>query len=176
MSTRRPYMRSRIPLGVNATTARVLRRFAAVAGLAAAVGGCSGWPFSAKSGSAAVGRDTTIVVQSASGLLQRLYLSSNPVATGDSLLVAATLVNHSTVPVRAWTGYGCRLDGMTTTLQFAGAECLVVSAPISLAPGDSVTASVHRVIASPPGTYPLSVRQALDSMVTASVSVIIVKR
>lgn len=176
MSTRRPYLQSRAPLGVNATTARVVRRLAAGAAIAAMAVGCSEWPFATNSGSGAVGRDTTIVAQNTSGLLQRLYLSSNPVATGDSILVAATLVNHSTVPVRAWMGEGCRLDGMTTTLQFTGVECLVASAPISLAPGDSVMASVHRVVASPPGTYPLSVRQALDSTLTASVSVMIVKR
>ena len=123
-----------------------------------------------------MGHDTTIVAQSPSGLRQRLYLSSNPVATGDSLLVSATLVNHSTVSVRAWAGYGCRLDGMTTTLQFAGAECLVASAPIDLLPGDSVTGSAHEVVASPPGTYSLSVRQALDSTLAASVSVSVVKR
>jgi hypothetical protein len=123
-----------------------------------------------------VGRDTTIVVGNASGLVQRLYLSSNPVATGDSLQVVATIVNHMTVPVRAWAGLGCRLDMLTTTLQFAGAECLVASVPVSVAPGDSVTGSVHGVVASPPGSYSLSVRQAVDSTLTATVSVVVVKR
>jgi hypothetical protein len=153
-----------------------VRRLAAAIGIATAVAGCGVWPFSNGSTSGAVGRDTTIVVSSPSGLVQRLYLSSNPVASGDSLQIVATIVNHSTGPVRAWAGYGCRLDMMTTLLQFAGAECLVASAPVSLAPGDSVTGSAHEVVASPPGNYSLSVRQAVDSALTATVIVMVVKR
>lgn len=107
--------------------------------------------------------DTTIVAESA-GLTETLYLNKHVLVPGDSLFARAVFANHSAKPVGA-SYTGCRLDGVSTMLQWTYA-CSIVTSFITLAPGDSVTSGEMWTVTSPPGFYSFSVGQ---DGVTASI-------
>ena len=44
---------------------------------------------------------------------------------GENLVITAVLRNGNSNPVRAYAGYGCRLDVLQTDLRFDTAECMV---------------------------------------------------
>lgn len=96
-------------------------------------------------------------------LMQTVELSANPVRSGSTISIPAILYNRGPDTVRAFSGYGCRVDLLDTDLQLGANECLLPTRMVSLPPGDSVVAGLGGVVMSPPGTYTVRVRQAFDA-------------
>lgn len=107
----------------------------------------------------------------AGGLVQTVTVSRNPVAEGENLVITAVLRNGTSNPVRAYAGYGCRLDVLQTDLRFDTAECMVATRPVELAPGDSVVSTRGGAVVSPAGMYSVRVRQAYDTELWAVIPV-----
>jgi hypothetical protein len=113
--------------------------------------------------------DTVVRRSWSNGLTQEVHLSRNAVRTGDSVVISSTLINRGTLPVRAWSGYPCRLDQIRTTLRSTSSPCMAPSMMVDLRPGESVQGQETLVVASPPGRYAIEIQQAQDSVFTVVV-------
>ena len=97
------------------------------------------------------------------GLRQRVTLSTNTFAVGDSISVRSVVVNVGRVPdtVSVSCVRGVRLEGLTFADR-GGDFCAGIFGRV-LAPGDSIVETmVSLPIASPPGDYTLTVRQLIS--------------
>lgn len=111
------------------------------------------------------------VVITPQGLEQTIRLSPAEPATGDTLIIASTVVNGTGAAVEV-TSRICGID-VETTLKLSGPNlsCAGYSMHGELAPGDSLLGSALGTVASGPGTYTLRIRHLLNPDVWVEVPI-----
>ena len=99
--------------------------------------------------------------QARPAIVQSVKLLNPGLRTGDTLRIESTLRNVSDKPVDI-THVVCELDleGIETMAPLI--LCFAYSIEGTLAPGESVTGRVERVVTSPAGKYTIRVRHLLD--------------
>ena len=107
---------------------------------------------------APAGAPQTIVVQ---GLEQTVQLFPAEPSPGEQLRIVSVVVNRNAASTNVMSRI-CGLDtGGDLALSGSGFMCAGYSMDAELAPGDAVTGSDVRVVASAPGSYTLRVRHLL---------------
>ncbi len=103
-------------------------------------------------------------------LVQRVRLSTNQPARGDTLVIRSVLVNQGTAPATV-THAICNLHyAPNDVLENPYATCAGFSATRSLAPGDSVSHEDRRVVIGRPGQHTVRLAHLLNPKVEVPVA------
>lgn len=139
-------------------------RASSVAPLALALAACATDPAAPRAPVSGAGR---LEQEVAPSLTLALEMDLEP-RTGDTVHVRSVVRNRGAAPVVV-TARICSLDiGGAARLEdrFGGCDGYSMHGP--LAPGDSIVGHDRRVVESPPGTYPVTVRHLLEPERTIS--------
>ena len=141
---------------------------ALVAGAAIALGACSSSPTSAPDPAPAfsVAGEKTV----GASLVQRVRLSTNQPARGDTLVIRSVIANRGSAAASIEHTV-CGFDyNRTDLLQSPFIMCMAYSATTTLAPGDSVVHEDRRVVSAKPGRHTLGVTHLVRPRTTVDVT------
>jgi hypothetical protein len=141
---------------------------ALVAGVAIALGACSSSPTEAPAPGAAfsVAGEKTV----GASLVQRVRLSTNRPARGDTLVVRSVITNQGTSPATIEHTV-CGFDyNRSDVLQSPFIMCMAYSATTTLAPRDSIVHEDRRVVSARPGRYTIGVTHLVQPRTTVDVT------